>query len=256
MSLSGGACRAFRQRLAEEAKVSRARQWLLILAAVVGVGLVILGYTLLRTQQQLKAVQSERVRTEERIAQAKDRAAELLNEAANLKLELDEANSARIQLAGMLDTANAAIAELSKELDTAQSELRERQSQLESMETGLEDAERAANQAKAETSEREKQIAKLSEEKKQGIVRCEDFFEKWEVMGAPASLLAIAGLGREAAAAKACLEKGDIDTACRHWQGLLVEIERIGPPVSESRGEVQELMRQNQCEGHSPTAKN
>jgi hypothetical protein len=54
-------------------------------------------------------------------------------------------------------------------------------------------------------------------------------------------------VGREAAAAKDCIDKGEVATACKHWQGLLVEIEKVGPPVSESRGDIKELMRQNQC---------
>ena len=102
----------------------------------------------------------------------------------------------------------------------------------------------AEEQAKAETAEREKQIAKL----RQGIGSCEEFFNEWEVRGAPASISAIAALGREAAAAKDCIDKGDVATACKHWQGLLVEIEKMGPPLSESRGDIEELMRHNRCE--------
>ena len=33
----------------------------------------------------------------------------------------------------------------------------------------------------------------------------------------------------------------------KHWQGLLVEIEKMGTPLSESRGEIEELMLQNRC---------
>jgi predicted nuclease with TOPRIM domain len=156
----------------------------------------------------------------------------------------------RIEFRAELDKANAAIAELSKKLETAQTELAERQSELQAIETELENAKRAADQAKAEAIEREKQIVKLND-KTQGIASCEDFFDKWEVTNAPASILAIAGLGREAAAAKDCIEKGDVATACKHWQVLLVQIGRIGPPVSESRGEVKELMRQNKCEAQT-----
>jgi hypothetical protein len=107
----------------------------------------------------------------------------------------------------------------------------------------VERLKQAADQAKAETAEREKEIAKL----RQGIASCEEFFNEWEVRGAPASISAIAALGREAAAAKDCIDKGEVATACKHWQGLLVEIEKMGPPVSESRGDIKELMRKNRC---------
>ena len=53
---------------------------------------------------------------------------------------------------------------------------------------------------------------------------------------------------REATAAKDRIDKGDVATACRHWQGLLVQIEKIGSPVSESRVEIEKLMRQHKCE--------
>jgi hypothetical protein len=46
---------------------------------------------------------------------------------------------------------------------------------------------------------------------------------------------------------KGWIGKGEVATACKHWQGLLVEIEKVGPPVSESRGDIKELMRQNRC---------
>jgi hypothetical protein len=83
---------------------------------------------------------------------------------------------------------------------------------------------------------------------RQGIASCEEFFNEWGVLRAPASISAIAALGREAAAAKDCSDKGDVATACKHWQGLLVEIEKMGTPLSESRGDIEELMRQNWCE--------
>jgi chromosome segregation ATPase len=191
--------------------------WVWILAAVVVVGFVVLGSYLVQTQQRLKAVET-----------------------------------ARNEFQGKLDKANDAIAELSKKLDTAQSDLGKQQSQLQAMETRLEHAKRAADQTKAEAAESEKQIAKL----RQGITSCEEFFNEWEVRGAPVNISAIAALGREAAAAKDCIDKGDVATACKHWQGLLVEIEKMGPPVSESRGDIEELMRQNRCEAEANSAPN
>jgi chromosome segregation ATPase len=62
----------------------------------------------------------------------------------------------------------------------------------ENLRLKLEDAERelqrlneAADRAKAEASEREKQIAML----RQGRVSCEEFFEEWGVRASPPSIL-------------------------------------------------------------------
>jgi predicted nucleic acid-binding Zn-ribbon protein len=257
--------------------------WVWILAAVVLVGFLAVGSYLVQTQQRLKAVGIELGRAEEKTVRAKAGATELAKVAENLRLELQEANAARNEYQGKLDKANAAIAELSKKLDTAQSDLGKRHSQLQAMEAELMDAKQAADQAKAEAAENEKQIVRLKEEValerqaiqsqveglnqtanqakaeaaerekqiaklRQGIASCEEFFNEWEVRGAPASISAIAALGREAAAAKDCIDKGDVATACKHWQSLLVEIEKMGTPLSESRGDIEELMRQNRCE--------
>jgi len=150
-----------------------------------------------------------------------------------VEIELGRAKEDAKQVA---DQAKAEAAEDEKQIvrlkEEAALERQALQSQVE-----------ATKQAKAAAAEREKQIAKL----RQGIAGCEEFFNEWEVRGAPASISAIAALGREAAAAKDCLDKGDVATACKHWQGLLVEIEKMGPPVSESRGDIEELMRQNRC---------
>ena len=265
--------------------------WVWILATVVVVGFVVLGSYLVQTQQRLKAVEIELGGAKEEAVRAKAQAAELAKVAENVRLELEAANTARNEYQGELDKANATIAELSKKLDTAQSNLGKRQSQLQAMEAELKDAKRAADQAKAEAAEGEEQIVRLKEEValerqalqrqgesleqaanqakaeaaerekqiaklRQGIASCEEFFNEWEVRGAPASISAIAALGREAAAAKDCIDKGDVARACKHWQGLLVEIEKMGPPLSESRSDIEELMRQNRCEAEGSGASN
>jgi predicted nuclease with TOPRIM domain len=137
------------------------------------------------------------------------------------------------------------------ELDSAKSGAAELEQVAENLRLKLENAERelqrlneAADRAKAEASEREKQIAML----RQGRASCEEFFEEWGVKASPPSILALFGITREATAAKDCIDKGDVATACRHWQGLLVQIEKIGSPVSESRVEIEKLMRQHKCE--------
>ena len=123
---------------------------------------------------------------------------------------------------------------------------------MQELRSQTESLKQAAEQAKAEVAEREQQIAKL----RQGLASCEEFFNEWEVRGAPASISAIAALGREAAAAKDCIDRGDIAMACKHWKGLLVEIKKMGPPVSESRDDIEELVRQNRCEAEGNSASN
>jgi predicted RNase H-like nuclease (RuvC/YqgF family) len=214
------------------------------LAAMAAVGFVLLGSYLVQTHQRLKTVEVELGRAKEETVRAKAGAAEFVEAVENLRLELKAANTARDEYQDKLDKANVTIAELSKRLDKVQSDLGKRESQLQATKAELKDAKAATDQAKTEAAEREKQIAKLQ----QGIASCEEFFNAWELQGAPASLSAIAGLGREAAAAKDCLDKGDVATACKHWQGLLVQIEKMGPPLSESRDDIEELMRQNRCE--------
>jgi hypothetical protein len=85
-------------------------------------------------------------------------------------------------------------------------------------------------------------------EPSQGMPACEEFYDKWEVPGAPPAMMAMFGLGREVIAAKNCLDKGDVATACKHWQGLLAVMDKIGPPLDESRGDVEALMSEHKCE--------
>ena len=265
--------------------------WVWILAAAIVVGFVALGFYLIQTQQRLKAVEVELGGAKEETGRANAGAAELATVVENLRLELKAANTALNEYQGKLDKANAAIAELSKKLDTVQADLGKQRSQLQDMEAELKDAKQVTDQAKVEAAEGEKQIARLKEEialerqalqsqlerlkqvadqakteaaerekqiakLRQGIASCEEFFNEWEMRGAPASISAIAALGREAAAAKDCIAKGDVATACKHWQSLLVEIEKMGTPLSESRGEIEELMRQNRCEAEGNSTSN
>lgn len=81
-----------------------------------------------------------------------------------------------------------------------------------------------------------------------GMPPCEEFYDKWDVPGAPPGLLAMAGYSREVFAAKACLEKNDIPMACKHWQGLLDVVDKVGAPLSESRGDIEQLMQEHACE--------
>jgi hypothetical protein len=86
----------------------------------------------------------------------------------------------------------------------------------------------------------------LVTEPSEGMPTCEEFFDNWEVQGAPSGLMTMSGFAREVFAAKERVDKGDVATACRHWQGLLVVMDKVGPPLSESRGDVENLMREKQ----------
>jgi predicted nuclease with TOPRIM domain len=101
----------------------------------------------------------------------------------------------------------------------------------------------AAAKAEGRASEHESQITNL----RQGRASCEEFFDGWDVKASPANVVTLFGIAREATAATDCINKGDAATACRHWEGLLVQIDRIGSPVSESRVEIERLMRQHRC---------
>jgi hypothetical protein len=81
-----------------------------------------------------------------------------------------------------------------------------------------------------------------------GMPNCEEFYDKWDVPGAPAGILAMAGFAREVVAAKDCVDKDKVPMACKHWQGLLSIIDKTGPPLDERRGDIEELMRQHKCE--------
>ena len=81
-----------------------------------------------------------------------------------------------------------------------------------------------------------------------GMPPCDEFYDKWDTPGAPPGLQAMAGFSREVFAAKACLDKNDVAMACKHWQGLLTVIDKLGPPWNERRGEIEELMQQKECE--------
>ena len=88
----------------------------------------------------------------------------------------------------------------------------------------------------------------LVEEPSKGTPSCEEFFDKWDVPGAPAGMLVMAGIGREVAAAQDCVAQNKIDLACKHWQAIVVNLDKVGPPLNESRGDVVTLMQQNKCE--------
>ncbi len=81
-----------------------------------------------------------------------------------------------------------------------------------------------------------------------GSPSCEEFFDKWDVPGAPAAMLAMAGVGRELMAANDCVQKNDIPRACAHWRKLIEVTDKLGPPLSENRVGIEMQMREHKCE--------
>ena len=81
-----------------------------------------------------------------------------------------------------------------------------------------------------------------------GMPTCEEFYDKWEAPGAPPGILAMAGYSREIFAAKDCLDKNDVPKACEHWSKLLIVLDKLGPPLNGNRGDIEELMRQKNCD--------
>jgi len=77
--------------------------------------------------------------------------------------------------------------------------------------------------------------------------KCDEFFTKWEMPGAPAGTWAMVGFAREVMAAKDCLKQNNIPKACEHWRKLLDAMDKLGPPLDENRTDIKELMRQNKC---------
>ena len=81
-----------------------------------------------------------------------------------------------------------------------------------------------------------------------GMPKCEEFYDKWDVSGAPAGMMAMMGFSREVMAAKDCLKQNNVPVACEHWRKLLEESDKLGPPLSDNRSDVEAMMTQYKCE--------
>jgi DNA repair exonuclease SbcCD ATPase subunit len=117
------------------------------------------------------------------------------------------------------------------------------QSKLDNAEKEIQRLNEAAANAEARASEYEKRIALL----RQGRATCEEFFDGWDIKAAPPNIVTLFGVAREATAATDCLQKGNAATACKHWESLLSQIKKIGSPVSDSRSEIEDLIRKHNC---------
>jgi hypothetical protein len=155
-----------------------------------------------------------------------------------------------VEKEGQLSTINTEKDGVTEEGAQAESQAAKLGQVAEILESKLDNAEReiqrlndAAAGAEAKAREYENQIASL----RQGRASCEEFFDGWGVEASPPSIVKLFGIAREATAATDCINKGDAATACRHWEGLLVQIKKIGSPVSDSQSEIEKLIREHNC---------
>ena len=186
--------------------------WAWAVGAVLIVTVIALGYRTVQTEQRLDALTRE-------LGSAGHDTAELRAIAKSLQLKLEGSEDVKTKL-----------------------ELRDI---AESLALKLDSAEREIQRLNEAASKSERQIAML----RQGKASCEEFFDGWGAQASPPILVTLFGVAREASAAKDCIDKGDTATACRHWEGLLPQIEKIGSPLSESRDEIETLIRSHGCKG-------
>jgi hypothetical protein len=184
--------------------------WAWAVGAALVATVIVLGYRAVQTEQRLNAVAGE-------LGSSGRDAAELRAIAKSLQLKLESAEDVKARL-----------------------ELRDI---AESLRLKLDSAEREIQKLNEAANEHQRQIAML----RQGRASCEEFFDGWGVQASPPILVTLFGIAREATAATDCIDKGDTATACRHWEGLLLQIEKIGTPLTESRDEVETLVRQHGC---------
>jgi len=86
------------------------------------------------------------------------------------------------------------------------------------------------------------------EEEGLGSPACGVFYDKWEVPGVPAAMLAMAGIGRELMAADDCIQKDQVATACTHWRRVLEVTDKLGPPFDQDRVGIEDSMHDHQCD--------
>jgi len=86
------------------------------------------------------------------------------------------------------------------------------------------------------------------QEEELGSPTCGVFYDKWEVKGFPAAMLAMAGIGRELMAAQDCIEKENESMACQHWSKVLEVTDKLGPPFDQDRVGIEQMMREHHCD--------
>ncbi|MCL4768028.1 MAG: hypothetical protein KJZ80_17525 [Hyphomicrobiaceae bacterium] len=78
--------------------------------------------------------------------------------------------------------------------------------------------------------------------------KCGVFFDKWNVKGAPASTLAMAGLGHEVLAANDCISQNNPAGACAHYRKIEAALGMMGPTVAADVGaNIKDRLRQLDC---------
>src|SRR4029078_3957331 len=182
--------------------------WAWAVGAALVATVIALGYRTLQTEQRLDALTRE-------LGNTGHDAAELRAIAKGLQSKLESGEDVQAKL-----------------------ELRDI---AENLRLKLESAESTIQRLNEAAAKSERQIAML----RQGKASCEEFFDGWGAQASPPILVTLFGVAREASAAKDCIDKGDNATACRHWEGLLPQIEKIGSPLTESRDEIETLIQKH-----------
>lgn len=78
--------------------------------------------------------------------------------------------------------------------------------------------------------------------------KCGVFFDKWNVQGAPAGTLAMAGLGHEMLAANDCIGQNNPAGACAHYRKIEAALGMMGPTVAADIGaNIKDRLRQLNC---------
>lgn len=78
--------------------------------------------------------------------------------------------------------------------------------------------------------------------------KCGVFYDKWEVPGAPATILAMAGLGHEVLAANDCIAQNNPEAACEHFRKVESALAKINASFADDmNAELQERMQRLGC---------
>jgi hypothetical protein len=70
----------------------------------------------------------------------------------------------------------------------------------------------------------------------QSNARCGVFYDKWNVPGAPVSMLAMDGLGQELFAARDCISQQNIAMACQHFGNAQSALDKLDPALAATLG--------------------
>jgi len=78
--------------------------------------------------------------------------------------------------------------------------------------------------------------------------KCGVFYELWDVPGAPATTLATVGMAHETFAARDCIARQDMTTACEHLRNVLAAVDRMEDDEAEDlKPDIEAQMSEMAC---------